>query len=78
MAACVLCTWKRLCGLQSSAEFPVIAEDWMGTDTNVVVKGSAYDCQYKQAKEIKESMCYTSFNLSCMGGTSVVENTDSS
>lgn len=49
-----------------------------GTGMNEVMKGTAYDYQYKQAKEIKESMCFTSFSLSCMGGSSVEENIDSS
>lgn len=50
----------------------------MGIDMNVVMKGKAYNYWYEQAKEIKGSMCFTSFNLYCMGGTNAVENTDSS
>lgn len=51
MAACALPTRNRLCGLHSSAKFPVIAEDWMGTDMNVVMKGTAYDYQYNKLKK---------------------------
>lgn len=50
----------------------------MGTDMKVVMKGTAYNYQYKKAKEIKESTCLASFNLQGMGGTGVVENTDNS
>lgn len=50
-------------GFIVSAALPVIVEDWMGTDMNVVMKGTAFDYQYKQRKEIKESMCFTSFSL---------------